>query len=108
MDDGCGCADADLDGFTSATCGGTDCNDTDPSVHPGAAETCGNGVDEDCDGQVDEGCACADADLDGFTSATCGGTDCDDTNAAIHPGAAEVCGNGVDEDCDGQIDDGCP
>ncbi len=41
--------------------------------------------------------ACADDDGDGFASTACGGTDCDDANAARHPGAAEICD---DEDCD--------
>ncbi|HET8945637.1 MAG TPA: putative metal-binding motif-containing protein, partial [Candidatus Polarisedimenticolia bacterium] len=47
----CGCADADGDQHT--LCNG-DCDDSDPSVHPGAAETC-NGADDDCDGAADEG-----------------------------------------------------
>jgi MYXO-CTERM domain-containing protein len=63
------------------------------------SELC-NGLDDDCDGVVDEG---FDVDGDGFT--TCG-EDCDDTNADVHPGGAELC-DGLDEDCDGVIDPGC-
>ena len=54
-----GCTDADGDGyFAQPDCGTeVDCNDANTAVHPGATETCGNRVDDDCDGQVDEGCA---------------------------------------------------
>jgi Putative metal-binding motif len=33
--------------------------------------------------------------------------DCRDDNAAVHPGAAEICGNGIDDDCNGLVDEGC-
>jgi hypothetical protein len=73
-------------------------------------EICANNRDDDCDGQTDEGCAtCTDADGDGYFVGTgCESPpDCDDTRASVHPGAAEMCGNDIDEDCDGQTDEGC-
>src|SRR5690606_18871083 len=48
----CGCVDNDRDG----ACAADDCNDQAASVYPGAAESCGDGVDNDCDGQTDEDC----------------------------------------------------
>lgn len=89
--------DNDGDGYNTTT----DCNDADPTIHPNAAEMC-DGVDQDCDGVVDNG---FDADGDGYSS--CGG-DCDDTNAAVNPGAAEVPANGIDDNCNGQIDEAPP
>ncbi len=80
-------------------CGDGIDNDCDGSVDEGGgAEVC-DGVDNDCDGLVDEG---FDADGDGFTS--CGG-DCDDANANVYPGAPELC-DGLDNDCDGAVDNG--
>jgi hypothetical protein len=64
-------------------------------------------VDDDCDTEVDEGLT-FDDDGDGFTSTgSCEGSadDCDDSDPAVHPGAAEAC-NGVDDDCDGATDEG--
>lgn len=45
------CLDADGDGHDDASCGGNDCDDGDPTVYPGAIETCGDGIDQSCDGQ---------------------------------------------------------
>ena len=51
-----GCVDADGDGFTSTACGGNDCDDSDPAIHPDAGEVC-NGKDNNCDGTIDTGAA---------------------------------------------------
>jgi len=45
-----------------------------------------------------------DDDRDGAADAACGGTDCDDGNPRIRPGISEVCGDGVDNNCDGAAD----
>ncbi len=101
-----GCDDGDGDGYGSPgdlSCPAgwaDDCDDGDPGAFPGAPEQC-NGLDDDCDGRVDEG-VWSDADGDGFTP--CGGPsgepDCNDLDPEIHPGADEVC-DGADSDCDG-------
>ena len=86
--------DADGDGFGAVRYAGDDCNDDDPAVHPGAAETFYDGVDQDCDGSSDY-----DADGDGVDSAAYGGEDCDDTDAAVFPGAVDSPYDGIDQDC---------
>ncbi len=98
-----------------------DCDDTNQMINPDATEIC-DGVDNNCDGSVDENIATTtyyeDLDGDGFGSAnsiesclpvgdfdvTVTG-DCDDSNANIYPGSAEICGNGMDDNCNGSTDE---
>ncbi len=54
-EDTCGGRRVDTDGDNAPACG-NDCDDSDPNVHPGAPEVCGDGVDQNCDGHADEGC----------------------------------------------------
>ena len=82
--------DLDLDGWYDCE----ECDDTDPTVFPGAPDVCGDGVDSDCDGTVE-----IDADLDGFYACE----DCDDTDATVNPAAVELC-DGLDNDCNGLAD----
>ncbi|MFT3769537.1 MAG: MopE-related protein [Minicystis sp.] len=100
----------------------SDCNDSNAGIRPGAAEIC-DGVDNNCNGSIDEGVKSTfyrDADGDGYGNAgistqACsapGGyvsnaSDCNDGNANVRPGAAEVC-DGVDNNCNGSVDEGNP
>ncbi|MCP3980258.1 MAG: sialidase, partial [bacterium] len=99
------------------------CDDGATAVNPGAAEACGDGIDNDCDGATDDdgvgsGTWYRDADGDGYGDAgdatsACAqpagyvsdDADCDDAAAAGNPGAAAACRDGVDNDCNGATDD---
>ena len=78
-----------------------DCNDDNGSVNPGAQEICGDGEDNNCDGQGDE---VFDQDGDGYLS--CAG-DCNDLVATINPGATEVCYDDIDNNCFEGTDETC-
>ena len=100
-----------------------DCNDHDAQVNPDAKETCGNGSDDNCNGETDEDCgSCSiyykDEDGDGYGitgdsqcllvpippyTATRGG-DCQDHDSRVNPAASELC-NEKDDDCDGLADE---
>ena len=129
-------ADTDNDGYgdinsTTLACwqpaghtlDSTDCDDTTASVSLGEAEICGDGLDNNCDGQIDDPSSSdaltwyADTDNDSFGDAnnttlaclaplgyTSNSDDCDDNDDDTYPGADEIC-NGVDDDCDVSIDE---
>jgi fibronectin type 3 domain-containing protein len=85
----------------------SDCNDNNGTIHPGAEEICGDQIDQNCDGR-DEDCPPdpddVDNDGDGFTENQ---NDCNDGNASIHPEADDICGDQIDQNCDGR-DEVCP
>ena len=107
--------DADGDGFFEDE----DCDDADSSTYPNAPEIC-DGVDNNCDDQVDEGVTLelyVDADGDGFGDVTqpteaCAvsdglvpnANDCDDEQNTVFPSAPELCDD-LDNDCDGTVDE---
>ncbi len=113
--------DADLDGFSAEE----DCDDSDPEIHPEATELCDE-VDNDCDDEIDEDDAAdagtwyLDSDADGYgneleavtqctapsgyVEESAEGFDCDDDDAAFHPGADESdCSDPDDYNCDGSV-----
>jgi hypothetical protein len=103
---------APISGFSPVS---GDCDDNNSIIHPGVSEICNN-LDDDCNGAIDNGLSFAnyynDTDGDGYGSGTAtnacqspgatyvtNNTDCLPTNAGAYPGALEICGNAIDEDC---------
>ncbi len=124
---GTGSATRGCDAVSGQADNDDDCDDTDSAIHPGATEVCDPAAtDEDCDSVADDDDDSVsgqstwylDADGDGYggstqepaciqpASTTTTADDCDDTDAAISPSAAEACdGADTDENCDGVADD---
>lgn len=80
----------------------TDCDDSDSSINPNTQWYAD--IDGDGYGSYIYTTQCSDPLIAGVVIL---GGDCDDDNAAIYPGSTELCGNGIDDDCDGVIDEGC-
>ena len=108
--------DLDGDGYDQEE----DCDDSDATVNPSAEELC-DGLDNNCDGQIDEGVLTEyylDNDADGYgdpgtITESCEppegyvpfGSDCDDNNNTVHPSASEICDE-LDNDCNDEVDEG--
>jgi hypothetical protein len=118
-------SDPDTTGIDTGDLGRAD-PDAGPAIEPPsctieAQEICGNSTDDDCDGQVDEGCVCTDPETrdcwsgppgsDGVGVCARGQQSCADGSwgaceGAVLPGD-EVCDNDLDDDCDGEVDEDC-
>ncbi|MEC7984969.1 MAG: putative metal-binding motif-containing protein [Myxococcota bacterium] len=93
--------DDDGDGYNEEQ---LDCNDNDPTVNPGAVEVA-NGIDDNCNGLIDENTENYDDDGDGYCeSGNCVNTtnsaqDCNDADILVSPSETEICGDGIDNNC---------
>jgi len=108
--------DCDGDGVAPESAPATDCDDERDDVHPDQGDAIGDELDADCDGfehcyvdadgdgyRTTEVVESIDSDCDDAGEATMDMplVDCDDTRAGVNPGAEEIPGDGVDQDCDG-------
>jgi hypothetical protein len=101
------CTDNDSDGYAveGGSCGLVDCNDGDPLEHPNQTWYKDKDNDGYSDGTQNTTSCTRPTGYKIASELTDTSGDCDDENAAIHPGATEVC-DGVDNNCNGQIDEG--
>ncbi|MBW2703250.1 MAG: putative metal-binding motif-containing protein [Deltaproteobacteria bacterium] len=116
------CVDQDNDGYGTGCILGDDCNDLNNTVHPGAEELCDDNLDNNCDGNINENCACEPGSVQLCSSVgdpmslappmrcTPGTQAC--VNGTWSPtcenevGPVEETCNGIDDDCDGDVDEG--
>lgn len=100
------CNDQDGDGYgRGRDCLGLDCDDENPEVHPGVTQDLCDGIDNNCNGSVDEGfesTSCGQGTCSGRTVCLAGVESCEASGAT---GTDENC-DGMDDDCDGQTDEG--
>lgn len=119
--DGYGDYGISVDGLCELTTGyvgnNQDCDDSNPAIYSSASEIC-DGLDNNCNGQIDDGLPFTnyfiDMDGDGYGAGNVymlcsnpgpgyvtNNTDCNDNDAAFNPGISEICGNNIDENCNG-------